>query len=704
MERSRANSDLPPPTSNPDSSGQALPSDLLYSGMGATQVDPQDFQANRSDALTTGTRLEGYVIERVIGASGFGFVYLALDSADSRRVAIKEYLPDTLAVRDEDGMQVLVRADSHIEAFERGRAAFIEEAQLLARCEHPSLLHVTRSWQSKGTAYRVMPYYPGNSLFALREAMDAPADEASLRALLDGLLGALETLHDADVIHREVSPWNILLLPDDTPILLDFNASRRAMVGNRARALMSLLTPTFAPVELTDPATEQPIGPWTDIHSVGAVVKYCISGEMPRAATSSSPRESMGAIVRRLQVSFPKLHYSPSFLTAIDAALATNPEDRPQSVDALRKRLDDHPRAMMPRGDEAFEPEVFEPVEEPAPADVEDAPALGLFPERPMAEQDAAQQSEAAAASPTRDRDRPLREPFVSVLAPTPPSQPHRFEPATNDDAFVASGFESGLGPGLGHMAAQADDRMVGLDFAERSRRNRRRAIAVGAVLALAAVGSAAWWIDQQRMESATQSAFEQALKRDMDVRAPSPADPDVAAKAPEAIVQPTPGPSTQTPEVQTSGTPIAATQTAAPQGPAASQVVAEAAPVSPPAITVEAQPPPAATPTPAQAATPATVTPLPAAPLRSKQAPAGTSSAGTESAVASPRNRAATTKPAAKPQVATRAPANTTGPREACGNRTEFSLYRCMQKQCAQSQWKQHPSCKLLKTRDEVG
>src|SRR5687768_9964922 len=156
----------------------------------------------RPDALLPATRLEEFEIERVIGTSGFGLVYLANDEAFERRVAIKEYLPDTLAMRGSDGMQVVLRASAHADAFERGRRAFIEEAQLLARCHHPSLVHVQRHWESNGTVYRAMPFYPGQTLLELREAMDAPPDEASLRALLEGLLGALEKLHEAGALHR----------------------------------------------------------------------------------------------------------------------------------------------------------------------------------------------------------------------------------------------------------------------------------------------------------------------------------------------------------------------------------------------------------------------------------------------------------------------------------------------------------------------
>lgn len=628
--------------------------------MGATPVDPPGFEANRSDALASGTKLEGYEIERVIGASGFGFVYLAYDPAAQRRVAIKEYLPDTLAVRDEDGIQVLVRADSHIEAFERGRDAFIEEAQLLARCEHPSLLHVTRTWQAKGTAYRVMPYYPGNSLYTLREAMDAPADEASLRALLDGLLGALESLHEAGVTHREVSPWNILLLPDDTPILLDLSTARRAMVGDRARALMSLLTPSFAPTELMNPTPERPIGPWTDIYALAAVVRYCISGEMPRPAAAALAREPMGAMVRRLQMVYPRLHYSPSFLTAIDAALEVNPEDRPQSIHDLRKRLDDHPNVVMSRGDEEFET-MAGPVDD---VEAETSPQSS----HARSQIESADASEPADAPAEANVDALAgSEPFMSVMAPTPPSESKRFEPLSHGAGQEPDPY--------GHFDAHADERPAVFDFAQRSRRSRWRMAIACTVLALGTLGAGAWWVSHQRTESAAQSAFEQAVRRNVGVR---PADD---SKALEEVAQAKPAP-----------VPV----------PAASQMAVPALPEEPSrAVKVDdkseassTDAPALTTPTPAL---PVTVAPPPPA----QQAPtaafsAGTASVKTPSKDGTPRKpvKARTVAPDTKPA---------TGPREVCGSRTQFSLYRCMKTQCAQAQWASHPSCKRLKQRDDV-
>src|SRR5438876_809060 len=128
------------------------------------------------DALPSGTRLEEFQLERMIGASGFGIVYLASDLKLDRRIAIKEYLPITLAARDSDSVRLALRVPAHAQAFERGLHAFIDEAQVLARCDHPSLVHVLRSWEANGTAYRAMPYYAGTPLLTLRQALDPLGD------------------------------------------------------------------------------------------------------------------------------------------------------------------------------------------------------------------------------------------------------------------------------------------------------------------------------------------------------------------------------------------------------------------------------------------------------------------------------------------------------------------------------------------------
>ena len=157
------------------------------------------------DALLPGTRLDEFKIVRLLGAGGFGIVYLALDTVLLRQIAIKEYMPIALAGRGE-GARVSMRSPAHAETFALGLESFFNEARLLASFDHPALVKVYRFWKANGTAYMVMPYYPGHTLKEARRGMSVPPDEAWLRAVVEPLLGALELLHSEGVYHRDIAP------------------------------------------------------------------------------------------------------------------------------------------------------------------------------------------------------------------------------------------------------------------------------------------------------------------------------------------------------------------------------------------------------------------------------------------------------------------------------------------------------------------
>ena len=285
-----------------------------------------------ADALPTGTRLHEFEILSVVGQGGFGIVYLAHDHALDRRVAIKEYMPSALATRTQ-AMTVAVRSSRHTETFAAGLRSFVNEARLLAQFDHPSLLKVHRFWEAHGTAYMVMPYYAGITFAQQLAQPGGPPDEAQLRALLNPLLDALALLHTARCYHRDIAPDNILLLPNGTPLLLDFGAARR-VIGDMTQALTVILKTGYAPVEQYGAMPDLSQGAWTDLYALGSVVEFAITGRTPPQAVARFLADKREPLAVRAAG-----RYSDGFLQAIDRALAVLPKDRPQNVAEMRALL-----------------------------------------------------------------------------------------------------------------------------------------------------------------------------------------------------------------------------------------------------------------------------------------------------------------------------------------------------------------------------
>jgi serine/threonine protein kinase len=296
--------------------------------------DPAPAAESEGCALPLGTRLAEFEVQQVLGAGGFGIVYLALDHSLMRQVAIKEYYPSVIATRG-SANTLKVRVASDAGAFAAGLRSFLNEARLLAGFDHASLVKVHRYWAENGTAYMVMPYYAGRTLKQVRHEMPTAPDGAWLRGVLEPLLGALELLHSQSVYHRDVSPDNVMLLPDGRPLLLDFGSARRMAVGSAA-ALTAIVKPHFAPVEQYADMAKVPQGPWTDLYAVGAVAHFLVHGEPPPPA-----------VMRAMQDDLPLLANDPDIAArigaplaaAIDWALAVDPRQRPQRVADLLAAL-----------------------------------------------------------------------------------------------------------------------------------------------------------------------------------------------------------------------------------------------------------------------------------------------------------------------------------------------------------------------------
>ncbi len=314
-----------------------MPKDSRYTDEERTIVD-----LKVGAALPSGHRLQEFVIEGVLGLGGFGIVYRARDTRLQRVVALKEYMPSSLAARSAD-YNVTALSAWQRETFATGLRSFVNEAQLLASFDHPSLVKVHRFWEGNGTAYMVMPLYKGVTLKRwLRENGTVP-DQAWLLALLMPLIDALEQLHNADpcCLHRDVAPDNVLLLESARgdassphavrPLLLDFGAARR-VISDMTHTLTAFLKPGYAPIEQYGDSVTSRQGPWTDVYALSAVLYACITGRAPVASVDRVLHDDLepAAVAGAGR-------YTAGFLAAIDAGLSVRPEERPASMAEFRR-------------------------------------------------------------------------------------------------------------------------------------------------------------------------------------------------------------------------------------------------------------------------------------------------------------------------------------------------------------------------------
>ena len=284
--------------------------------------------------LPPGTRLLEFEVRETVGEGGFGIVYAAWDHSLDRRVALKEYMPSSLASRSGQS-QILPRSERHRETFEAGLKSFVNEAKMLAQFDHPSLLKVYRFWEANGTAYMVMPFLEGSTVRDTVRGLAEPPDEAWIRSLLTPLFDALAMLHAAKIYHRDIAPDNIHLLADTgLPLLLDFGAARR-VIGDMTQALTAILKPGYAPVEQYADIPGLKQGPWTDVYALAAVVHWIVTGKTPPPSVGRMFDDAHVPLAQRAAG-----RYSPVFLEAIDRALVVMPDKRTQTVEAFRNDLE----------------------------------------------------------------------------------------------------------------------------------------------------------------------------------------------------------------------------------------------------------------------------------------------------------------------------------------------------------------------------
>lgn len=274
-------------------------------------------------ALPAGFQIQEYELIRVLGSGGFGITYLAFDNNMDRGCAIKEYLPNDLAVRD-SGNSVLAKSTAAQEEFDWGLDRFLFEARTLARFDHRNIVKVYRSFSAHGTGYIVMEYAEGETLSELF-ARKGKLNETELKAILIPMLEGLAEVHATDFLHRDIKPGNIIIRDSDqSAVLLDFGSARQA-IGVKSRSVTAIVSAGYAPIEQYSTKGNQ--GPWTDIYALGALCYRALTGQVPDDATERVRRDPLIPIS---DLCGDKV--SADFLKAVDWALQVDEEARPQNV------------------------------------------------------------------------------------------------------------------------------------------------------------------------------------------------------------------------------------------------------------------------------------------------------------------------------------------------------------------------------------
>jgi serine/threonine protein kinase len=280
-------------------------------------------------ALAPGQRVGRYEILGVLGQGGFGITYRARDTQLDRKVALKEYLPVALAVR-QDGASVLPRSTGAADDFNWGRDRFIEEGRTLATLhEAPSIVKVFDFLEENGTAYIVMEMLRGETLEARIKA-EGPFTAGEVDSLMWPLLEGLQQVHEAGFLHRDIKPANVFIGAEGKPTLIDFGASRAAMVG-RTVDLTAIFTPGYAAPEQFTSAKQ---GPWTDIYGLAATLYHAITGNAPPGAFDRLMEDRYEPLVRRQPPGFAR-----SLMIGIDAGLSLQANARPQTISGWRALL-----------------------------------------------------------------------------------------------------------------------------------------------------------------------------------------------------------------------------------------------------------------------------------------------------------------------------------------------------------------------------
>ncbi|MEO1640648.1 MAG: protein kinase [Pseudomonadota bacterium] len=293
---------------------------------------------NFVDELKPGTKLMHgqYTIESFLNAGGFGITYLARDSLD-RKVVIKECFPGAFCRRSRFVVQARSRA--HQNELKSIVRLFVQEARSLAKLDHPNIVGVHQVFEDNDTAYMALDFVEGRDLLDIIEDPNHTLPAATVKTILKEVLGAVGFIHDQGILHRDISPDNILINKNNHPVLIDFGAAREeATKQSRVLSALRVVKDGYSPQEFYIAGSEQ--SPSSDLYALAASFHHLIADDVPPnsqarlAAIASGESDPYQPLAGRFS------DYDDKFLTALDKALAVLPKDRVQSAKEWIEMMD----------------------------------------------------------------------------------------------------------------------------------------------------------------------------------------------------------------------------------------------------------------------------------------------------------------------------------------------------------------------------
>ncbi|MEM8777598.1 MAG: serine/threonine-protein kinase [Cyanobacteria bacterium P01_G01_bin.49] len=283
---------------------------------------PLTINEKSSEVLPPGTKLDNglYTVEKKLGQGGFGITYLCKEERLDRFVVLKELFPEGC---HRQGSTVITSRRWKAEIYNNFKEKFLKEGQTLARFKHPGIVRVFSYFKENNTAYIVMEYLQGKTLEGLLEERGQPLQQREAISYIEKVCNALEVVHQASFLHRDLKPDNIMITENGQVILIDFGSARQ-FIPQQTQKFTTILTQGYAPPEQYQ--TQAKFGSFTDIYALGATLYHLLTGKIP----VSAPDRNVGVELKSVKELNPTVRACVD--KAVIKAMALKEQERVQSV------------------------------------------------------------------------------------------------------------------------------------------------------------------------------------------------------------------------------------------------------------------------------------------------------------------------------------------------------------------------------------